>query len=281
MECSQPYQYLLSYHNMTITFPLLSLPLELRREIYRHYFIPTGGPYDNLYHLIEEDKNCDIYCLRKCRSQILNVNHQVYLEARDVLYSDTTWHISFNSLSGRPHPGTASDLSLLEFQSRPEFQFIQNITVGVMFYTAKNTSTWTAEDCQRLEVNRTLLRFICEILLMAPNLLTLKLLWHDRVDHGDWKSKLDCLKALARVPERVKCAVFLGLEAPIVHFPHRVIKAGLSVLPPEYPRRLSAQEQAAKADLNQHLKTFRQQYQARSQRNSPHGFEGISPSVIS
>lgn len=269
------------YHNMTSTFPLLSLPLELRREIYRHYFISTGDPYNTLYHLIEADKNCDIYCLRKCRTQILSVNNQVYLEARDVLYSDTTWHISFNSLNGRPNPGVTSDLSLLAFRSRPEFRFIQNITVGVMFYTAKNTSTWTAEDCERLEVNRTLLKFICKTLIMAPNLLTLKLLWHDRTDHGDWQSKLDCLKALARLPERVKCAVFLGLESTTVHFPHRVIKSRWSVLPQEYPRQsLSAQEQAAKADLNRHLKTVRQQYQARSQRKSPDGLGGTSPRVI-
>ena len=256
---------------MTSTFPFLSLPLELRREIYGHYFISTADLYNSLYHLIEADKNCDIYCLKKCRTGILIVNHQVYLEARDVLYGDTTWHISFNSLNGRPNPETTSDVSLLAFRSRPEFRFIQNITVGVMFYTARDTSTWTAEDCARLDVNRKLLRFICDILLMAPNLLTLKLLWHDRVDHGDWKSKLDCLKALARLPERVKCAVFLGLESPTVHFPHRVIK---------FREALSAQEQAAKADLNQHLKTVRQQYQARFQRKSPHGLGDISPSVI-
>ena len=139
-----------------------------------------------------------------------------------------------------------------------------------MFTTDTKTSTWTPEDSHRLKVNRKLLDLICETLLLAPSLLTLKVLWHDRLEHGVFKKKRRCLKALARLPETVKCAVFLGLESSTVHFPHRVIKSRKSVF--DGPSRsLSAPEQAAKADLNRHLKTVRQQYQARSQRESPHG----------
>lgn len=248
----------------TKTFDLLSLPPELRREIYRHYFVSTGDPYSSLYNLIEEDKDCNsvnIYCLKQCRTQILTINRQVYLEARDVLYSDTTWHISFNSSFGGPYPKSISDVSLQAFRSRPEFQCLQHVTVGVMFNTSdRKTPTWTPDDSHRLKVNEKLLDLICETLLLAPNLLTLKVLWHDRMKHGVFSKKCACLQALARLPDKVKCAVFLGLESTDVHFPHQRIKSrGFS----KQRGSLSAEDEAVKADLNRHLNTIRHQYQAR------------------
>lgn len=87
---------------------------------------------------------------------------------------------------------------------------------------------------------------------------TLKLIWHDRIEHGDWGKKRDCLKPLARLPETVQCAVFLGREAVTVHFPHQTVY--------KYPTSPSAQDYAAKADLNRHLKNLREQYQAGSRR---------------
>lgn len=248
-----------TYHEETGQFCLLSLPLELRREIFCHYFTSSLAEYNTLlpiYHLVQDDKNCNIYCLRKCHTEILTVSRQVYFEARDILYRDTTWHISFNSLQARIDPGTASYASLRAFRSQPEFRFIQNISVGVMFHTVNKTSVWTSEDRIRLEINCKLLNFICETLLRAPNLRTLKLLWHDPIEHGDWEEKRDCLTALARLPETVECAVFLGKESATVHCPLRDICRQQS---------LSAQERAAKVDLNRHLKTVRQQHQACSQ----------------
>ncbi len=103
-----------------------------------------------------------------------------------------------------------------------------------------------------------LMKHICKKLLKAPNLRTLKVIWHDRIEHGEWKKKRDCLKPLARLPETVQCAVFLGAEAVTVHFPHQPLYKD-----PTIP---SAQEYAAKADLNRHLKNLREQYQARSRR---------------
>lgn len=135
-------------------FRLLSLPLELRRQIYGYYFISTPDIHSTRYHPVETDKNCNIYCLRKCHTKILTVNRQLYCEARDVLYSDTTWHISFNSLNGRPNPEIASTASLQAFRSRPEFGLIKNITVGIMFNTAITKSSWTPEDCNSLKINR-------------------------------------------------------------------------------------------------------------------------------
>lgn len=254
---------------MTKTFDLLSLPLELRREIYHHCFVPIENPYGSSYRRIEADTYCKIYYLNTCRTSILTVNRQVYLEARDVLYRDTTWHITLDCLNDWPNPDIFGDFSLRAFRSRPEFQFIRDVTIGVMINTYTNTTTLTPEDSQRLHSNRKLLDLVCETLLLAPELLTLRLIWHDRIEHGVLEKKLDCLQALAKIPETVKCAVFLGSEAMTVHFPHRYskeFKARWRKLAQESPRQLSTQEEEAKADLNHHLKTVRQQCQARPRR---------------
>lgn len=137
-------------------FRFLSLPLELRRKVYRHYFISTYHGLNDLYRLVQRDTHCNIYCLRECRIDILTVNRQLYSEARDVLYSDTTCHIGFSSSHRTKIPAIASGVSLRAFRSRPEFRLIQNITVGIMFVCK-------SEDyCRRLELNRRLLEIICE-----------------------------------------------------------------------------------------------------------------------
>ena len=146
-------------------FRLLSLPLELRQQIYGYYFISNPDMHSTKYHPVEIDKNCNIYCLRKCHTKILTVNRQLYCEARDFLYSDTTWHISFNSLNQRPNPKIASTASLQAFRSRPEFGLIQNITVGIMFNTAIMKSSWTPEDCNRLKINRKVRDFLSQFFL--------------------------------------------------------------------------------------------------------------------
>ena len=251
-------------------FPLLSLPLELRREVYRHYFISsTTTNFSSAYHLVQAGKHCNLYCLRKCHTEILTANRQIYSEARDVLYGITIWHISFKALHWTMIPDPASDASLQAFRSRPEFQLVQHITVGVMFNTNTEMSVWTSIDTHRLKINRELLQFICETLIQAPKLLTLQLLWHDRIEHGDWEEKRHCLTALARLPERVKCTVFLGVESGTVHY-RGSFEVRLS---------LSAQEQAAKADLNRHLQTVRQQYQASSRCKTTSGIENTSPMI--
>ena len=246
-----------SCHGETGNFRFLALPLELRREIYHYYFVTIFKDFKSIYHLIEKDKNCNIYCLTQCGTQILTVNRQIHSEAQDILYSDSTWHFSFNSLAAKKYPEVASNASLQAFHSRPEFRLIQHITVGVMFHVASDKAGWTSENTIRLEVNRKLLNFICETLLQAPKLLSLKLLWHDRFEHGHLEEKRDCLAALARLPETVKCSIFLGSEASIVHNLHRSPTA-------ESP---SAQDYAVKADLNRYLKKVREQHQALSQRD--------------
>ena len=82
-------------------FRLLSLPLELRRNIYSHYFVCKINSYDSRYRLVRAGKNCNIYCLRKRQTRLLAMNRQLYIEAREVLYGETIWHISFNSFGPR------------------------------------------------------------------------------------------------------------------------------------------------------------------------------------
>lgn len=267
-----------SYFKETGEFPLLFLPLELRREIYRHYFIFTTTEHTSIYHLIQTDRSCNVHCLRKCRTSILTVNRQIYAEARDSLYNNTIWHISFNSLHRPGSSNSASDAALQAFRSQPEFQFIRHITVGLMFNTRMTISVWKSEDSDRLKINRELMDYIVEALLHAPSLLTLKLLWHDRIEHGDWGEKRDCLTALATLPETVKCMVFMGAESGIVH-PRQGVQDYKSIFA-DGQKSLSAQEAAAKADLNRHLQTVRQQHQARSRFESPNGLQNTSPSII-
>ena len=237
-------------------FRFLSLPLELRRMIYGYYFYTPVKKWESRYRLVHADKDCNIYCLTKCNTHLLAVSHQVHDEARDVLYRETIWHFSFNSFTSTSFTSVTahrnvSDAFLRVFRSRPEFQFMQNVTVGVMFLTGVRASSRTLEDLNRLRVNQKLLKKICQALLQAPNLRTLNVLWHDRIRLGDWGKKQDCLRGLASLPAKVKCTVFLGREAAALHSPEVF----------DYPT-LSVEKQAAKADLNQYLNTVRQQYQA-------------------
>ena len=247
----------------TDEFRFLSLPLELRRMIYGHYFYTPIPICESRYRLVEADKDCNIYWLTKCNTDLLAVNHQVHDEARDVLHANTIWHFSFNSfttdslMSVMAHKNV-SQAFLLGFRSRLEFQFIQHVTVGVMFLTVMKRCYRTLENRNRLRVNRKLLKKICETLHQAPSLRTLNVLWHDRIHIGDWEMKKDCLRGLDSLPEKVKCTVFLGREAMLLHSPEIWSN-----------RILSVQEQAVKANLNRYLATVRQQYQASSHCESP------------
>ena len=185
-----------------------------------------------------------------------------------------------------PDLTTVSDASLRDFRSRPEFHLIRNITVGVIFLTVlprteKTRNYWTedhgkrvARNNTRLNINRELLRLVCETLLQALDLQTLKLLWHDGLEHGVPEEKRDCLAELAAIPEKVKCTIFMGIEAAAVHPPkNRDCIFGQR-------RTLTVKECATKAELNRYLSMLRQQFQARSQRESPEESETASPNAI-
>ena len=252
-------------------FSLLSLPPEIRRIIYAHYFACRVQRLDPRYYILETDPCCSIYSLKKCHSQILTVSRQLYYEAREVLYRDAIWHLSFKALSFAFDPRYVGDASLQAFRSRPEFRCIRNISVGVMFQPTWKMMSPTSEEEKRmrLKVSRRLLRLISHTLFGAVNLRTVKLLWHDRVGQGDWQKKRDCLKALARLPEKVRCTVHWGSEAAALHSPEFFGKEDLSI-----------QEHAAKADLNQFLKIVREQFQARSRPKSVTGLENNSLSGV-
>lgn len=251
----------------TAKFRLLSLPIELRRTIYRFYLHSPLDGRGSKYRLLHDSKYCNIFCLKKWHTQILLVNHQIHDEAIDLLYGDTVWHFSFNSFATKNPHKTVDDTFLREFRSRPEFRFIRHVTIGVMFLTVMKASVRTLENRNRLRINRTLLRKICKMLRQAPNLETVKLLWHDRIDCGDWEKKQTCLSSLAKLPEGVRCQVFLGPEATAVHFRENPIRGRLD---------LSIQEEAAKAKLNDHLKAIRREHQASSHHKSPEGLEKTS-----
>lgn len=248
-------------------FRLLSLPIELRRMIYRYYFHNPLNTWKSKYRLIQKSKYCNIFCLKKCHTQILSVSHQLYDEAIESLYGDTIWHFSFNSFVSETARKTVRDTFLREFCSRPAFRFIQHISIGVMFLTVMNPSLGTLEDRSRLRINRKLLEKICNMLRRAPNLRTVKVLWHDSIKVGDWEKKQICLRSLAKLPEGVSCKVFLGRESPALHFPEIPISTRLA---------LSTDEGLAKAELNEYLEAVRREYQANSPHKSPEGSEGTS-----
>ena len=254
---------------VTAKFRLLSLPIELRRMIYRYYFHNPVDQWRSKYHLVHDSKYCNIFCLRKCHTQILSVNHQIYDEAGEVLYGDTTWHFSFNSFASETAQKTVHGTFLRRFRSRPEFRFIRNVTIGVMFRTVMHPSFRTLENCNRLRINRKLLRKICRTLRRAPNLRTVKLLWHDWINCGDWEKKQTCLSSLFKLPEEVRCTVFLGQEAAAVHFPGYPTDSRIDL-------SLSVQEELAKAKLNEYLEAVRREYQASSQHQSPKALEKTS-----
>ena len=251
----------------TAKFRLLSLPIELRRMIYRYYFHNPLDSWKSKYHRVQDSKYCNIFCLRKCHTQILSVNHQLHDEAIEFLYGDTTWHFSFNSFASKSAHKIVHGTFLRKFRSRPGFRFIRNVTIGVMFLTVMKASLRKSENRSRLRINRKLLRKICRTLRQASNLQTVKLLWHDWIDSGDWEKKQTCLSSLSKLPEKVGCKVLLGRESTAVHFPENPINSRLG---------LSIQEELAKEKLNEYLKAVRREYQASSQHESAEGLEKTS-----
>ena len=254
----------------TTKFRLLSLPIEIRRMIYRYYFHNPLSDWCSKYHLVQGSKYCNIFCLKKCHTQILTVNHQIHDEATDCLYGDTFWHFSFKSFASKTGHKTVDSTFLRGFCSRPEFRFIRKVTIGVMFRTVMKESLRTLENENRLTINRKLLKKICKTLRRAPNLQTVKLLWHDKIDCGDWEKKQTCLSSLAKLQEQVRCDVFLGQESTAVHFPRNPVNT-LNRGP-----SLSIQEELAKAKLNEYLNAVRGEYQASSRHKSSEGLEKTS-----
>ena len=251
----------------TAKFRLLSLPIELRRIIYRYYFNSPLDGWKSNYRLLLASEYCNIFCLKKCDTQILWVNHQIYEEAIEVLYGDAVWHFSFNSFESRTAHRTVHGTFLRQFRSRPEFRFIRNVTIGVMFRTVMNVSFRTLENSNRLRINQKLLRKICEVLCGAPKLRTVKLLWHDKVDCEDWEEKQTCLSSLAKLPEHVRCMVFLGQESMAVHFSENSTDSR---------QGFSTQEELAKTNLNKYLEVVRREYQASARHKLPEGLEETS-----
>ena len=248
-------------------FRLLFLPIEIRRTIYRFCLHSPYDGWGSKYRLLHDSRYCNIFCLQKWHTQLLLVNHQVHDEAIDLLYEDTVWHFSFNSLASTTIHETIHDTFLREFRARPEFRFIRHVTIGVMFLTMIKEPFETLENINRHTINRKLLKKICKMLREAPDLQTVKLLWHDRIDCGDWEKKQTCLSSLAMLPEGVRCQIFLGQEATTVHSHENPISRRLG---------LSIQEQAAKAKLNDYLKAVRREHQASSHHKSPEGLEKTS-----
>ena len=251
----------------TPKFRLLSLPIEIRRTIFRFYLHSPHEGWGSRYRLLHDSKYCNIFCLKKWHTQLLLVNHQVHDEAIDLLYEDTVWHFSFNSFVSKIADETVHDTFLREFRARPEFRLIRHVTIGVMFLNVMKEPFRTLENSNRLRINRKLLRKICKMLREAPNLQTVKLLWHDRIDCGDWEKKRTCLSSVAKLPEGVRCQIFLGPEANAVHSHKNSISSRLG---------LSIQEEAAKAKLNDYLKAVRREHQASSHHKSPDGLEKTS-----
>ena len=248
-------------------FRLLSLPIELRRMIYRYYFHNPFDSWISKYRLVQDGEYCNIFCLKKCHIQILSVNHQLHDEAIESLYGETTWHFSFKSFDSDAAPKTVHGTFLRRFSSRPGFRFIRNVTIGVMFLTVVKLPRRPLENRSRLRINRKLLRKICRMLRRAPDMQTVKLLWHDCIRIGDWEKKQTCLSSLSKLPEKVKCKVFLGRESADVHFPENPINSRMG---------LSVEEEIAKAKLNQYLNAVRLEYQASIQHKSPEGSETTS-----
>ena len=251
----------------TAKFRLLSLPIELRRMIYRHYFHDPLEGWRSSYRRVDESKYCNIYCLKKCHTQILSVNHQIHDEAIEFLYADTLFHFSFNSFVYKTRHKTVDCTFLRGFRSRPGFRFVRHVTIGVMFLGMKSYKSSRSEDRNRLRINRKLLKEISKMLRRAPNLRTVQLLWHDCIGRGDWEEKQTCLSSLAKLPEQVRCEVALGRESMAVHFPDAPGNSHMS---------LSIEEELAKEELNEYLEDVREEYQTTSQHKSPEGLENTS-----
>ena len=239
--------------------------------IYRHYFHNQLESRSKSYRLVHPSKYCNIYCLKKCHTQILFVNHQIHDEAIEFLYADTVWHFSFNSFGTKIGRKPVVDGTFLRgFRSRPGFRFIRRVTIGVMFLGNKSFRM-TSEDHKRLRLNRKLLKEICEMLRRAPDLRTVKLLWHDSIGCGNWGKKKTCLRSLAKLPERVRCEIALGRESMAVHFPD---------VPGNGHMSLSIEEELVKEELNEYLEAVRWEYQTTSQNKSPDGLENTSTQNI-
>ena len=183
----------------------LSLPIEIRFQIYRELRSlksPTIKPP------VPDDSNVFGYCSFGFQSRILETNRQISCEAKEVFYGENYWTF----FASQKHP-----FSSVLFRMEPMVMILRYIRRAHIRFAMFHWLFWESCGLDRVvngDTVRTNVKEICQVLLMASTLRTVKIIWTETCTiwptlrgtepHSVRSLILDVLRPLLGLPTKVE-----------------------------------------------------------------------------
>ncbi|KAF6235480.1 hypothetical protein HO173_006163 [Letharia columbiana] len=167
----------------------LSLPLEIRFHIYREL---RSFKSPLIKSPFQDDSNALGYCSFGFQSRILETNRQIFYEAKEVFYGENYWTFfasqrnQFSSILFRMEPMVLT----LPFIRRAHIRF------GMFDWLFRESYGLT--PCAYGDITKTNVEEICRVLLTAPALRTIKIIWTETCTFFPERrpSELDSVRSL-------------------------------------------------------------------------------------
>lgn len=182
-----------SFHSRTPPPTLLSLPLELRQQIYT-YLIPA----ENVSHPLPSVGITSV-SHRPPPLSLLTTHSQLTLEILDYFFGTATWKLIFSHAFNF----FRVDPSLYKLAASPILQQIRKVEV-VFFCDILLLKEYPSFGLEKFcaEITRRADR-ACEVLATAPMLSHVSVSWIDTTNTGGWEEKAKILLPLRRLKEKV------------------------------------------------------------------------------
>ena len=187
----------------------LSLPLELRYQVYG--CLVAYDPMLPCHYLYSGQDRISTSVVSREGSvdtAILAVNRQIYFEALQFIYGETTWHIDIDY---RDRHTTMMDIG--QFSCLPGFQHLRkiNLNINVMDRTPADMQPYlvvrglTCGNVTAIPDKVEVMSWIASTLTNAPALESITISWYDVIRSGILQSQMRCLTPLSKV--NVPCSV--------------------------------------------------------------------------
>ena len=149
----------------------LSLPAEIRFQIYRELRSFKSPLIKSPFQNESSDSNAFGYCSFGFCSRILETNHQISSEAKEVFYGENYWTF-FASQN--------NCFSSILFEVEPLILILPFIRKAHIRLAMLRWLYWESRGLglkQLGDIIKANLKSICQVLLAAPNLRTVKIIW--------------------------------------------------------------------------------------------------------
>ena len=182
---------------------LMSLPTELRLQIYRELFVsklrtwrtghPVKGPVNFYNH-------------RAFHTAILEVSRKVHEEAISILYGETAWTLHIYLIfRGDNFHGSNLGSALNSLACSKQIPYIRTCILDVRLFrgqSKENSTTFSAIDALRTKVN-----IVRQALLRASGLREIKVSWRNYFSHDLTEPRCRSLEPLDQLPIMYKLII--------------------------------------------------------------------------